>query len=390
MGSPPIHGYRDLNNVFSDVEEGSALTFTIESNSNTTLVTATIDVADSTLDFSFAAGESGEATIVVRATDSGALFADETLVVTVLEDDSPMVVSAMPDTTVNEDDPQVAGYRDLNDVFWDAEDGNALAYAVESNSDPALVTAAIDGADSTLDLSFGEDLSGLATIVVRATDSASQSAYDTLVVTVTPVNDAPIVVEAIPDTSVSSNAAPVEDYRVLTEVFTDEEDGEALTFTLHSNSKPSLVTATIDPTDSTLDLSFGPDQTGEAEIVVRATDSGGLTADDTLMVTVSTATAVGDPALPARFALHQNAPNPFNPTTTIRFEIATPGRVELSIFDVSGRLVRTLISRDMPSARHAVEWDGRDEGGAPAASGVYFYQLTTRDFHATKKMLLLK
>ena len=65
------------------------------------------------------------------------------------------------------------------------------------------------------------------------------------------------------------------------------EDGAALTFTIESNDNPALVTPTIDPTDSTLDLSFGVDLSGSATLVLRATDSGALSVDDTLVVTVT-------------------------------------------------------------------------------------------------------
>ena len=73
---------------------------------------------DSTLDLAFGADQSGSATIVVRATDSGALTVDDTLVVTVNPvNDTPVVASAMPDTTVNEDNATITAYRDLNSVF---------------------------------------------------------------------------------------------------------------------------------------------------------------------------------------------------------------------------------------------------------------------------------
>ena len=127
---------------------------------------------------------------MIRATDSGALTVDDTLVVTVTGvNDPPVVVSALPDTTVNEDNPTITGYRDLNDVFSDEEDGTALNYSILSNDNPALVMPTINGADSTLDLAFGADQSGSATIVVRATDSGPLQVDDTLVVTVNPVND---------------------------------------------------------------------------------------------------------------------------------------------------------------------------------------------------------
>ncbi|MCH7935051.1 MAG: hypothetical protein IIC36_13745, partial [Gemmatimonadetes bacterium] len=81
--SPPVVNYRDLETVFTDVEEGSGLTFTIQSNTNSGLVTPTIIAADSTLDLSFTASTTGSATITIRATDGGGLFVDDVFTVTV-------------------------------------------------------------------------------------------------------------------------------------------------------------------------------------------------------------------------------------------------------------------------------------------------------------------
>ena len=94
--------------------------------------------------------------------------------------------------------------------------------------------------------------------------------------------------------------------------------------------------------------------------------------------------------LPTRHRLWQNAPNPFNPTTTITFDIAHPSPVRLRIYDVAGRLVRVLVDRDLGRAQHDVGWDGRDDGGRPVASGVYFYRIIVGDFVETRKMVLLK
>jgi len=104
---------------------------------------------------------------------------------------TPIVVSAMPDTVVDEDSLPIDNLRDLNDVFSDVEDGTALEFTVFDNDNPTLVNPTINGADSTLDLEFTADASGSATIVIRAEDSGSLTVDDTLVVTVTPVNDAP-------------------------------------------------------------------------------------------------------------------------------------------------------------------------------------------------------
>ena len=91
MDAAPIDNYRDLKAVFTDVEDGSGLTYTIQSNTNSGLVTPTIVAADSTLDLSFTASTTGTATITVRATDSGALFVDDVFTVTVADQTAPDV-----------------------------------------------------------------------------------------------------------------------------------------------------------------------------------------------------------------------------------------------------------------------------------------------------------
>jgi hypothetical protein len=99
----------------------------------------------------------------------------------------------------------------------------------------------------------------------------------------------------------------------------------------------------------------------------------------------------GVDAVPAVSALHQNVPNPFNPTTKISFDLARNGQVRLQVFNVAGHLVKTLINGTMPAKRnHEVVWNGLDEAGNRVTSGVYFYQLVTDELTATKKMALLK
>ncbi len=94
---------------------------------------------------------------------------------------------------------------------------------------------------------------------------------------------------------------------------------------------------------------------------------------------------------PAISALHANVPNPFNPTTRITFDVARAGRVTLAIHDVAGRRVKTLVNHDLPARRgHIVMWDGLDDAGRHAASGVYFLQLVAPDLTATRKLLLLE
>ena len=88
--------------------------------------------------------------------------------------------------------------------------------------------------------------------------------------------------------------------------------------------------------------------------------------------------------------LDQNSPNPFNPTTAIRFTLSEKQTVTISVYDVNGRLVRTLLSGVRETGSHTVTWDGRDSAGVTVGSGVYFYRLDAGKFSDTKKMVLLK
>lgn len=88
--------------------------------------------------------------------------------------------------------------------------------------------------------------------------------------------------------------------------------------------------------------------------------------------------------------LGPNHPNPFNPQTTIEFALANAGHVQLAVFDVAGRAVRTLTNDSYQPGSYRLNWDGRDDRGQSVASGVYFYRLSTQGYVQTRKMTLLK
>lgn len=96
------------------------------------------------------------------------------------------------------------------------------------------------------------------------------------------------------------------------------------------------------------------------------------------------------PGASSRWALRQNAPNPFNPSTTISFTLAEPARAELQVFNVRGQNIRKLVAGSLEAGDHSVTWDGRDDAGARVPSGVYFYKLTAGSFEGLQRMVLLK
>ena len=83
-------------------------------------------------------------------------------------------------------------------------------------------------------------------------------------------------------------------------------------------------------------------------------------------------------------------PNPFNPKTTLRFNLAAPGEVSLSVHDLRGRQVRRLVEESLPAGEHAAEWDGRDDDGRRLGSGMYLVRLRAAGTEESGKLLLLK
>ena len=99
---------------------------------------------------------------------------------------------------------------------------------------------------------------------------------------------------------------------------------------------------------------------------------------------------VDDNGIPNAFALHGNYPNPFNPTTQIRFDLPYRGNVNIHIYNMLGQKVKVFSMPNTPPGRHAITWNGTNQKGQALSAGVYLYQMISEDFVKTRKMILLK
>ncbi|MCK4857234.1 MAG: T9SS type A sorting domain-containing protein, partial [candidate division Zixibacteria bacterium] len=138
----------------------------------------------------------------------------------------------------------------------------------------------------------------------------------------------------------------------------------------------------------------GADYGSEISIVVngiRAVESFTWTAfGDRIRLGTLTSTTKAETMLPRKFELAQNYPNPFNPQTTIRFALPEAAPVKVEVFNLLGERVAGLIDELLPASDYAINWDGQLANGDVAPSGIYFYRLTTPQFSAARKMILLK
>jgi hypothetical protein len=139
------------------------------------------------------------------------------------------------------------------------------------------------------------------------------------------------------------------------------------------------------PATSSMKFRFVARDLGEASLVE-------VGVDDFMIQTLPGAQSVESPvaSAPIRFALEQNRPNPFNPSTEISYTVPSLSRLTLRIYDLDGRLVRTLVDRVVEAGVQTAHWDGRDASGVSVPSGIYYYRVSGDGFEATRKMTLVK
>ena len=95
-------------------------------------------------------------------------------------------------------------------------------------------------------------------------------------------------------------------------------------------------------------------------------------------------------ALPERFTLHQNYPNPFNPVTNLDYDLPEDAMVNITVFDMMGKVVRTLVNDQQSAGYKTLQWNAMSNSGQPVSSGLYIYTITTDNFSKTRKMILMK
>jgi hypothetical protein len=167
-------------------------------------------------------------------------------------------------------------------------------------------------------------------------------------------------------------------------------DGDFDCFRVYRSSDPDFIPSPSELIDSLTGTNWNdPDYDGwPVYYRLTALDFVGNESDPAAPETVTGVTAS---VIPQTYGLYPNVPNPFNPTTTIGYDVPAGGsQVTLRIYDVAGRLVRTLVNGTQKPGRKTVVWDGRSGSGQMVATGVYFYRMTAPGFEQTRKMVVMK
>ena len=159
----------------------------------------------------------------------------------------------------------------------------------------------------------------------------------------------------------------------------NETREESLTYNIipNSNNNYSVVFRPID------DISY------DSYIIITSNDEN--TPADSIHIIGGDFTSIGDVEIPVlSTSLMGNYPNPFNPETEIKFSVASEQKVEISVYNIKGQLVKTLVNKSFDKGRHSVIWTGKDQVNRNVSSGVYFYKFSTPEKVQVRKMMLIK
>ena len=236
--------------------------------------------ANGTLSFTPAAGTWGTATVRVWSSDGIAVSSDRTFTIAVTN--TAPTTTGLPAVSVEEDASPSS--VTLPGYFADAEENAAgLTYAIVGNTNPGLFSS-VTLSGSAVALAYTPNASGTGALTIRATDAGGLRVETPLAVTVNAVNDVPTSTGLSPVTATEDDAPTSV---TLTNTFADVEDGAGgLTYSVVGNTNPGLF-GSVSVSGGVLTLAYAPNANGSATVTVRATDTGGLSVDVPLSVTVS-------------------------------------------------------------------------------------------------------
>ena len=137
------------------------------------------------------------------------------------------------------------------------------------------------------------------------------------------------------------------------------------------------------------DTDLNNEGTGEVDMRLSSMTNPGESYDLTFTAITKRTTSVSDNT-PTQFALQQNFPNPFNPTTTIEYSVPKIAHISLRVYDLLGREVKSLVNASRVAGSYRIVWDGKNNSGEIMPSGYYLYKMQTGNFTATKRMMLMK
>ncbi len=287
---------------------------------------------------------------------------------------------------------------------FDPDEGDVLVFNAVSFTQAVAVAIVVDTLKITPELNWN----GRANIKVVVADPAGLKDSTEFVLTLTPVQDKPLAFDLLQprdDSTVVITPAYQQLRLGLTWDRTEDPDGDYLyqdlvltgdltqlrAWSLGSTSSyvywyySEIIAAMSTAGKATFTGTWTIAARDQADTTEATNGPFNLTIDASAVLSVD-----GRGLIPEVYALHQNHPNPFNPTTTLRFDLPEAGDVTILVYDLMGRAVARLVERRMEPGYHAVVWSGLDEAGRQVPTGVYIVRMESTKYTKTVKMVLLK
>ena len=363
-------------------------TFTAVSDTNA----VTVSVSSTTLTLTPNANWNGVATITAHASDGTAK--DSTtfkLTVTPVND-----IAAVDDVTIDEDkstEVALATTFTGTTTFTAVSDSNAVTVSFPANPDMLKILP-------------NANWNGVANIKAYVSDGTSKDSTS-FKVTVTPVQDAPTAFDWVSSTLDTINITKTNTADIYGMEWGEsiDVDGETVDYLVYAQIGVNPPEEVYDTTSTTVQLDFKELADGAFEsfpMLARATvkfsviatdgiDTVKVTGDDRVLFVIRyDYLSIESEGIPTQFALYENYPNPFNPTTTLRFDLPEVSDVTLSIYNMLGQKVKTFNMQSTPAGYHAIKWNGKNDHNQSVSGGVYIYKLQSRKEMQMRKMILLK
>ena len=322
----------------------------------------------------------GSDTVQFVATDPGNRTGSSTTVFSVTPSNQPPVVQAISEQVILENETFTP--LNLDDYVTDPDNADSeMTWNFRGNVD-LIVTLQ----NRILQVAPPDsEWAGSENITLVATDPEGLKDSTIAIFTVYALNDAPVVTK-IPDQTiiVGNSFTPIYLDNYVFDI--DDLDSTIVWSAFGAIDLQVQILdriATVTPPNS--------EWIGSETIIFYAKDPGQLIGNSITVFTVRSQTGVteSENSIPNKFALHPNYPNPFNPETTIKFDVPKASRVRLIIYNHLGQQVKRLVSEIKSPGSYQVNWDGRDDAGRKVTSGVYIYQIEADGFSATQKMTLI-
>ena len=281
--------------------------------------------------------------------------------------------------------------------------GGTISYSAKSSENNVTVAISND----TLTLTPALNWHGTAQITSYASGSYWKDSTN-FNLTVTSVNDLPTAFEWVSsalDTINITQTNLTDNYTLQWTASTDEADGDTINYLLYAGTGAYPKEDVYDTTSTSVLIpyqEFLENVFEQIPMLSRATvrfnvyahdgtDSVKITGDDRVVyVNRYEYLSTEGEGIPTEFALHENYPNPFNPTTTLRFDLPELSDVNVIVYNMLGQKVKTFNMQSTPAGYHSLTWNATNDLGDPVSAGVYLYQLKAKDFVKTRKMVLLK